>query len=215
VSEATVEARPTERTGAPGPEAEPGTAAGPRGWNAVVRTPLSEGEAVERLRTLSRRGKLPGFSDRAPGGGLFRADAFGFPFDGELIGRPEPGAGDGVRLRLTVRVKPRLPVVFAVVTALAIFPGVILTDAFLVSFGWYAAAAEWTQTHLRLPADWFTYAWYLPLSIVPLPWAVAKLRRQTAASVLASAEELTPRIAAAIEGEVVQDAASRKTGRAE
>lgn len=142
-----------------------------------VRTALSPPQIIERLETLARRGKLAGFRAR-PGGVLFEAECFAEPFDRVLEARAAT-AGGVTTLSFTVRLLWKAPAIFAVVTALTIWPGVWLTDSMLrMYFSWY-----------RIPTWW----WYVPVTVVPLFWMVprmigksATLARESAAAQIAA-----------------------------
>ncbi|MFT5423104.1 MAG: hypothetical protein ACI89L_000877 [Phycisphaerales bacterium] len=169
-----------------------------------VRTPLAVGEVLERVTALSKRGKLPGFAPRGDGGGEgggergFVAAVHGKPFDSELVCQvrevgDEGGdeCGDGSEIDTGVRLKRGLPAVFGVVVVLSIWPGVLLTDSLMNTwFSWYP-----NET-------WKTYAWYLPLTVIPLPWMVRKVMRQSRASGAQHAAEQVGKIAKAVDGTV-------------
>lgn len=153
----------------------------PRTW--LVRTDRASETVLETARLMSRNGKLPGFRETGATGELFRCAAFGKPFDSELVVRAEEGEGTGCVLSGEVRLKPALPWVFAVVTALSIWPGVLLMDSLMNAwFRWYPVET------------WVTYAWYVPLTVLPLPWMVRKVLRQSRASAWGHAMETREKI---------------------
>ncbi|MFG0305809.1 MAG: hypothetical protein ACF8Q5_06305 [Phycisphaerales bacterium JB040] len=164
---------------------------GPRKWR--VRTPMPGERVLEEARSMSRRGKLPGFvegGDEGRAGELFRCAAFGRPFDSELVVRAEDSPGGGCALTGEVRLKPALPWVFGVVTALTVWPGVVLMDSLMNSwFRWYPVET------------WVTYAWYVPLTVLPLPWVVRRVVRQSRESAWGHALETREKIAKRV-GEV-------------
>jgi len=144
---------------------------------------LTRSEILTRAETLSRRGKLPGFA-RTPGG--FVATAFGEPFDFALHADVSNG-----RVRFGTSAKRLLPAIGLVVTALTVWPGVWLTDSLLRTY---------------FPGyDYATWMWYLPLTIVPLPWAIRGLWRKSKAAAGASAHELIERLRAAMDGQLEGD----------
>jgi hypothetical protein len=158
-----------------------------------IETGLSEAEIVARLRTMSKRGKLPGFE--AGGAGLFAASAQGAYVDRVLVGKVEQGEGF-VRLRFRTEMAVWKPLLVGVVLALTVWPGVWLTDSMMVTYwAWYGEQASkmW----------WLTYAWYVPLTVIPLPWACTKAWAKNTASARASAVELIERMAGALDGRVV------------
>lgn len=156
---------------------------------AVLRTPLRRAEIQERLARAARRGLLPGFAPR--GQASFRVEADAVPFVHELAGAIEE-LPDGSEVRLTLRRLGRMPAIFVVVIALTIWPGAWLTDSLLATY--WGAYGGWTS---ELP--WLTYAWYLPLTVLPLPWAWRSLSRKSAAEAGASAAKLRRAISEILE----------------
>ncbi len=170
------------------------SAASPSGW--AVTTALGRAEALAAFKTRARRGKLAEFRAGSFGahGGDFSVEAAATPFDYRLVGEfREASEGSLIDLRL-VRLR-RMPVLFAAVLAVTIWPGVWLTDSMLVTyFGWYS---RWTQA-----MPWFTYAWYLPLTAGPLPWMWRGFVRKSRAEALASGAEMAEAVAQAVDGSV-------------
>lgn len=149
---------------------------------------LTPDAAIARLDAMAKRGRLAGFV-RTPGG--FAVDAFGEEFNATLFG-DVTADGTGAQIRWRVRLRRMAPIIWTVVFAAAIFPGVLLTDSFLLGLGWYAAMADATG----LSQPWFTVAWYVPLSVIPLPWYVPGLIKKNRAAMAASASEAAAKIAA-------------------
>ncbi|HED54899.1 MAG TPA: hypothetical protein ENJ00_11975 [Phycisphaerales bacterium] len=150
-----------------------------------IRTDLNRDEIIQRVKRLSKRGKLPGFEPN-PSDGFFEAIAFGNPFDYRLIASHHPG-----QIRFTAKIKPKMPTIFWIVTALTIWPGVLFTDSLLNTwFGWYP-----NET-------WVTYAWYLPMTILPLPWLHRSIMAKTRAAALVHAHEQIATIAKALGGSI-------------
>ena len=148
----------------------------------TLRTALPASEALARLDRRARAGKLPGYMTL--GARTFRVDAFGQPFDGELIAAISDPGDDG-RSAITFRLRTlrRMPVIFAVVIVFTVWPGVLLTDALIPGeWGW-----------------WPTWWWYLPLTILPLPFAVPKLWNRSQAALRTHAIEQIGRIEKAID----------------
>lgn len=151
-----------------------------------VHSPLSADEIVKRLDALARQGKLPGFA-KGEGGVLFRTAAFSEPFDRELLARAEPAAGaagsgaKGTTLRFSLRVLPRVPLIYAAVIGTTIWPGVWLTDSMLKTyFDWYKVETWW---------------WYMPVTVLPLLWAMPRMWRKCARAAEESAREMIGKIA--------------------
>jgi hypothetical protein len=159
-----------------------------------VQTELSPQEVLERLDRMSRRGKLPGFTSQAGGGivPLFSVEAHGSPFDGDLSAHYRAaGEGPGGDLEFDLQMRWRLPALFAAALLATIWPGVYFTD-------------ELIAQHLPgLWRPWVTYWWYLPLTIIPLPWVWAKLMRRSRHVVQTSARETIEKIAAEVQGRIV------------
>ena len=152
-----------------------------------VQTSLTAGEILKRAARQSERGKLPGFKSR-PSDGLFECAGFGNPFDYRLVATHEPG-----ELRFAAKLKARSPAIFWGAMAFTVWPGVIFTDSLLNTwFSWYP-----NET-------WITYAWYLPLTLLPLPWLHKSVMNKTRTAALVHAHEQIHRFAGVIEGEVVE-----------
>lgn len=145
-----------------------------------VETSLTSAEVIERLRTASKRGRLPGFESPVQGGD-FRVAAHGTPFDGVVLGRTEAG-----RVRFEVRRLWMWPVVFAVLLVVSVWPGVYFVDKLIPGeWGW-------------IPTWW----WYVPLTALPAPFAWRIAMRRSAASIATSAREGVSKIAAELGGKV-------------
>ncbi len=151
----------------------------------TIRSACSSDEILARIAKLSQRGRLPGFE---PGQGdvLFTATVFGQPFDKVLETRAETNTDNTTTLHFEARLKPILPWTFGIMTALTIWPGVWLTDELLVTyFQWY---------------DYITWMWYLPITVLPLPWMARSIMRKSEAASVESTTELIERIRAAVDG---------------
>lgn len=152
-----------------------------------IATALDKEEVAKRARRLSERGKLPGYVGN-PSGALFACAAFGNPFDYSLLASHEAG-----KLTFCAKIKPKMPAIFWFVLAFTIWPGVLFTDSLLNTwFGWYP-----NET-------WITYAWYLPLTILPLPWLYKAVMARTRLAALVHAHEQINRIAKAVDGEACE-----------
>ncbi|RMH12038.1 MAG: hypothetical protein D6695_07755 [Planctomycetota bacterium] len=155
--------------------------------------PMSADEIVSVLDRAARRGRLPGFEPH-PSGALFLADAWGTPFDSDLIAVASP-EGERTRLTFTLRLRRRLPIIYAIVLGLTIWPGVTLTDRVLsLWFEWYHGLTQMDVFHAGGFA-FFTYAWYLPLTVLPLPWLWRSWMRRARATATVSALETIAKIA--------------------
>lgn len=134
---------------------------------------------ADKAQQLARKGKLPGFERR---GDAFTFAGFGEPFDYVVTARPD---ANGISFHASVHRK--LPLVFAVVILLSIWPGSWLTDSMLRSyFTWYNFAS------------WITYAWYIPLTVVPLLWIIPRMARKSRQAAFAHAQEQIQTLRAAL-----------------
>lgn len=154
-----------------------------------IQTRFEPGEVLKRIAKLSQRGRLPGFEvvERKENSTLlFTATAFGQPFDKTLEARAIANPDKTTTLTFSTKLKPTLPWTFGIIIALSIWPGVWLTDElFRTYFDWY---------------DFATWMWYLPITIVPLPWMVKSVTRKTQASTAESAADLIKLIRTTIDG---------------
>ncbi len=136
----------------------------------------------ERLAALARRGKLPGFRT-GKGDWPMACAAFGGPFDSELLMRLS-----GRELHFSLRRLRKVPAIFAAVLAVTVWPGVILTDSLLRTY----------LEFYRAWPEWVTYAWYMPLTALPIPWMWRKWAKQSRVRALESALEMRGRIESAL-----------------
>lgn len=153
----------------------------------IVRTVLEPQAVVDRLEALARRGKLPGF-DRTRNA-LFEVEAFAEPFDRVLIAQAARAPDGATLLHLRTRTLRKMPLLYILVTVLTIWPGVWLTDS---------------MVHTYFPSWTFpTWAWYLPVTVLPLPWMARSMIRKSGALAHQSTKEQIARIAEAIGGTLV------------
>lgn len=157
----------------------------------VLRAPLTPSQIVERLDKASRRGKLAGFRRSDNPTSAFHIEVFGKYFDRRLLVEMSPAASGttdaaapSTTLRFDNRVKPLRVWIFWLFILISIWPGVSLTDSILATyFSWY-------------PREfWFTCAWYLPLTILPVPWMWLTAWRQSARVADSEARESIGKIA--------------------
>ena len=169
------------------PEQAPTQTQAPLDWLRLpsVRSPLAPGEAIDRLATASKRGRMPGFIRLAPDS--FAVDLFGVPWDRALVGTVA-AEGTGSVIRFTRRDKRTMPYSWAAALILSVWPGVVLTDA-LIPASW-----GWIGTHV--------YEWYLPLTIVCNIWTWVWAIRKVDATTKASAAESIAAVATEVTGRV-------------
>jgi hypothetical protein len=145
---------------------------------------LSPDQILARLDEMARRGRLPDFRPCA-GDALFAVCGLGYPFEHELIARATPN-GSGTTLSFTLRMRCRMPLVAGIVLALTVWPGVWLTDSMLRTY-WEAY-------------DFNTYLWYLPLTILPIPFGWVKAVRRSRESARHATADVTKKIRDALAG---------------
>lgn len=141
----------------------------------------------EALRKMSKRGKLAGYqSGDAEGSAI--ADAHGTPFDSDLR-IAWASQGDATRVRFDITMRRKMPIVFALILLVTIWPGLPLTDSFMQSFGWYE----------RLMGDSIeTWMWYLPMTVLPAPFAWRSAMKKSKASAHRHARETIEKIRATL-----------------
>lgn len=154
----------------------------------VLRASLTPGQIVDRLDKASRRGKLAGFRRSDNPASPFYLEVFGKYFDRRLRVEMSPNTDASpersTTLRFRNRVKQLRVYIFWLVILISIWPGVSLTDSILATyFSWY-------------PREfWVTCAWYLPLTVLPVPWMWLTAWRQSARIADAEARDSIGKIA--------------------
>jgi hypothetical protein len=145
----------------------------------TLTLPFPASAIVDALDKLARRGKLAGFSPitpaaatKAPAGALFSIAAFGNPFDAVLYAAPESAPQSqptpSTRLTFTRKLKLKGLIFFGLILLLTIWPGIELTRSLLAS----------TFPEQRWLIDTLPY-WYLPLTIISLPWGLWEAWRRS------------------------------------
>jgi hypothetical protein len=146
----------------------------------AIPTSLSADEVQNRLSTMSKRGKLPGFEASEPGA-LCSVAAHGTPFDSKLLVRHNEN-----ELRFECVMLRLMPCVFAILLVVTIWPGLPLTSTFLTSFDWYNSIMSSIGIE--------TWHWYLPLTILPAPFAFRSAMMKSRNSAHESALETIEKI---------------------
>lgn len=151
-----------------------------------IETALPAGEVVARLEKMSKRGKLPGFE--RGGGNAGPADAsfaaHGSPFEGRVLVHAGGGA-----VSFALHMPRKWALIFGAILVLSVWPGLPITDSFLHGFVWYE----------RLTSGWFdTWVWYLPLTIIPAPFALRTALLRSRATALEHAVETVERVRAVL-----------------
>lgn len=167
------------------------TAHGPPVAPPPIFAPMSPSEAIRRLDRASKQGRLPGFERR--GELRFRALVYGEPFDREMLCDVR-AEGDGCVLGCRLRLLKRLPTVAIALIVVSIWPGVWLTDSMI-------------QTYFPgYPnAFWVTAVWYLPLTVVPLPWILRSMWRKSEGIAQEELVRTVGRIVRAVDGTIEQE----------
>lgn len=156
----------------------------------IVKTRHPQAEVVRRLALAARRGRVAGFEQSDPKG-AFSAAAFGETFDYRLIASASPDE-PGCTLSFTLDMVKKAPWIMGIVVLLTIWPGAWLTESMLSTYSdWYGS----------LPS-WVTYAWYLPITVVPLPWMWKRMHGKSLAAAETHAREQIATIASEVEGVV-------------
>ncbi|MBU6412885.1 MAG: hypothetical protein KGS45_05385 [Planctomycetes bacterium] len=149
-----------------------------------VMCALTPEQVVKAAEKRAKQGKLAGFQ-HGSGDVLFVADVFGEPFDRTLVVKGEKVDG-GTRLTFAAPMKKKLPWIFIAVIAFSIWPGVTLTHSLLVTyFSWYTIQTWW---------------WYIPITVIPLPWMYKKMMTKSEASCAGSAMEQIESVREAVGG---------------
>jgi hypothetical protein len=130
----------------------------PSGTLPDLLSPLSAEQVLTRLEAAAKKGRLPGFETSRPGVN-FCVDAFGAIFDYQLHAA-FTNEGGATRIRFLLHRRRKIPALMAFTMAITVWPGLPMTDSMLRS---------WLGIYDRLPS-WVTYAWYIPLTVLPLPW---------------------------------------------
>lgn len=161
----------------------PDPASQPAGASAALpslQVPLAAGDILAKLETAARRGRLAGFAridDRS-----FKCDAYGQPFESDLLAQILPDA-TGSRIGFRVKMRPMMPWIFVVVSILAIWPGVWLTDSMMLTY--------FPSFTTKVPTWW----WYMPLTILPLPFAAVSSMKKSRRTAIESAHEMIGKVA--------------------
>lgn len=149
------------------------------GWPPVlpdVIVGLDGAEIRRRMEVASRRGRVPGVHLRE-GETLFEVDGCGTPFEHHLVARGVEGAS-GTRVVFTLRRRMRVPLIFAALIVVSIWPGVYFMDQLI--------PGEW---------GWIpTWTWYMPLMVVSAPWMWVSSVRKSRAIATEDAASLVERV---------------------
>lgn len=152
----------------------------------TIRTKLSAAAVLSAADAASKAGKLPGFEKTDT---YFATLLFGAPFDRVMTATASTDSGLTI-ISFTTRLLPKMPLIFAALIIFSIWPGVTLTHSLLrIYFPAYTIQTWW---------------WYLPLTILPLPWYLKKTIKKSEASCLLSAIENINLLAERSQGEVLE-----------
>jgi hypothetical protein len=155
---------------------------------ATVEAGLTGEQFLARMEAMSKKGKLAGFERGGPEGADAQFAAHGNPFDGLVLVRAADGRAD-----FELFMPRKMPVIFAVILALTVWPGLPITDSFLYGFVWYE--------RLMGMAGWLdTWVWYLPLTVIPAPFMLRSVMRKSRTAAMEHARETVERVKAALAG---------------
>lgn len=127
-------------------------------------SPLAASDALTRLASASKMGRLPGFS-RSPGGEGFRVAVLAGIFDHDLRATMTPESG-ATRIAFELLLRPRLPIIMIAIIVLSVWPGLPLTDTMLRMY--FPAYHQWGIE---------TWWWYMPLLVISIPPLWMQFRR--------------------------------------
>ena len=167
--------------------------------DTVISAGLECDAALTALERAGRRGRLPGFARKDSR--TFTLDCDAIPFEYEIRGRiePAPDQADPPHARVTLRIsrKKLMPTIFAATLIFTVWPGVWLTDSLIATY--WAAYGRWTES-----MPWLTYAWYLPIATLPLPWLWKALLKKSEAMARESAASQIKAIRSELNTEATQ-----------
>jgi hypothetical protein len=151
-----------------------------------IHTNLSPAAFLAAADAASKAGKLPGFEKTK---GYFSTLLFGAPFD-RVMDTTATDQGGKTIVRFRSRLLWKIPSIFVILIVFSIWPGVTLTDSLLRTyFTGYTIQTWW---------------WYLPLTVLPLPWYIPKTVKKSEASCLLAAMENIQLLAERTRSEVVE-----------
>ncbi len=154
------------------------------GWSV----PQNPAEVLEAARRLSKKGKLPGFEAGTEPGVLFTFGAFGAPID-YRVSAVASQSSPGTRIAFHARATRRVPVIFGIITLVSIWPGAPITDSLVRSY----------FTSYDYPS-WVTWAWYFPITVLPMPFMLWRMVRNSRRSAYEHCVESIAIIRAALDG---------------
>ena len=152
-----------------------------------IHSALAPESAAQAVRALSKSGRLPGYRDASPTS--FASTIFGGIYDHTLRATITPAGAPhhASTVAATISLNRKTPAVVIAATLLTIWPG-----------GWLLHSLLTTYFSAYPRADWVTWAWYLPLCLLSIPflWKQFKAARLEAR---AHALEIHGRLAAALD----------------
>lgn len=137
---------------------------------------LDAAEIRRRMDVASRRGRVPGVHV-GDGDTLFEVDGCGTPFEHHLVATGSVAAGS-TRVSFSLVRRKRMPLIFAALLVVTVWPGVYFMDQLI--------PGEW---------NWIpTWMWYLPLTVLPVPWFWRSTSRKSRAIAMEDASGLVEKI---------------------
>lgn len=157
-----------------------------------VSVPHTPDRAMALLDKASKAGKLPGYA-KLQSVPQCAVEAYGTVFDHQLnLTFAQSESGSIITFDL-IRLSKK-PIIIAVVLLICIWPGLPMTDSMLRTWwGWYDT----------LPL-WATAAWYLPFTVLPMPFMWKRWSTESHASAVAHSYEQIQTISEVLQGATVQ-----------
>lgn len=150
-----------------------------------IATGMNASAVFAALSKMSKRGKLAGFEyNGGPGAAI--ADAHGTPFDSDLVIEYTKG-----EVQFSLQLRKKMPGIFMALLLVSVWPGLPLTDSFMFNFEWYE----------RLMGESIqTWMWYLPLTVLPIPFVWKSALKKSKASAHTHAVETIEMIKGTLDG---------------
>ena len=158
----------------------------------ALKTKLDRDGVMRCLDAAARKGKLAGLERRDPPE-VFEVEAYSTPFDHVLVASATPD-GSGTKLTFRPRLLTKVPLIYAVVIIVSVWPGLPLTHSMLVTyFSRYSHVATWV-----------TAAWYLPLTVLPFLWLIPKWLKRSAKEAHEASREQILKLRDLLDGTLTQ-----------
>ncbi|MBL4808544.1 MAG: hypothetical protein JKY43_00600 [Phycisphaerales bacterium] len=144
-----------------------------------IKTEMSDSAVFKTLLKMSKSGKLAGYK-HISGERAAVVDAHGTPFDSDLV--IQYSEED---ICFSLKMRRKFPAIFMALLVVTVWPGLPLTDSFMFSLGWYE----------RLMGESIeTWMWYLPMTVLPIPFVWKSAIKKSRASARQHAIETIEKI---------------------